>query len=184
MCGNMEQRYEPYPGSSICLSFNMELWNFLPPSLLVILLSFQKQHVHLVTSTYRGQTYMQALDWRLRQAARSMNPLSSPPGFTVWIKPPLLGQYPSQITWYCIFNLNIFLSPLDCELCHPNKLEKYELGSKRHNLIVKIRSDYGKSSESMDEQKTHWTSVNDRSLGLQVNQEGPQVPLPFISLWP
>lgn len=51
------------------------------------------------------------------------------------------------------FNLNIFLPPLDCELCQPNKLEKFELGSKRHNLIVKIRSDYGKASESMDKQK-------------------------------
>lgn len=72
----------------------------------------------------------------------------------------ILGQYPFWITSH--FFLNVFLLPLYCEFCYPNKLEKLDFNSKEHDLIPKIRPDCGRTSYTTQWRKSPLNPWNSR----------------------
>ena len=135
----------PNSDSFICCFCNMEWQNFLHVSLFVILLSPVFPEAVLIA--YYGQTTCHTLG--AKASSQVNTSFEKPPCFTVCIKhPSSVHSEPISILDYTLlhFSLNVFLFPLDCEFCSPNKSEKIDLNSKGHALIPKIRSDCGRTS--------------------------------------
>ena len=112
MCGKMGQMPKPFPGPSICHSFNIERWNFFPPPLFIILLVspiFWEAVCSLSFKHFLRSGPMQALDLGLRQAATSRNPLRSLLGSTVWINPSSLHSRLVSILGFTTLHLSFFL---------------------------------------------------------------------------